>query len=454
MVRIVGSVEGAGNGGHSRARKWARVVSAICTGASLIVTAVVTAAATWAATAMVIGTTFVPDPTKPYYLHGSMEHYVDATTVCGVQTCAVQPVVTPEQFWPLSGWNHMTIDQSISLGASMVDDALLRELGSGSDPIVVFGDSQSSSILTLEKRSLSGLPDAQKDRIVLVLAANPNRPNGGLLERIAPVTIPVIGLTGTGATPTTSGINTTDIAFQYDGIADFPRYPLNILAILNVIAGADIHSSYMSGPRGYTEGELLDAINDPVNRQTYGDTTYITIPAKQLPLLDPLRQFGAATGQSAWTTPLADLAEPTLRVLVELGYDRSIPYGVPAKFGLFPDIDPAALAFDLSSAVQSGIDTALSDIGVNTPPAAPPATPVRSAQRSAVSAAAVRPPAAVPAIPASVAPRPIRKAEPATSEVNAATVSRPTRVTTVDRRQLRSNAGQQTARGSQSQAQG
>jgi hypothetical protein len=166
-------------------------------------------------------------------------------------------------------------------------------------------------------------------------------------------------------------------------------------------------------------------------------------------LLVPFRQLGEAVGLAAVTTPIADLIEPTLRVIVELGYDRS-SYGTPAKLGLFPDIDPAALAFDLSSAVQSGIDTALSDVGVNTPPA----TPVRSAQRTAVATTAVRVPAAVSAIPTSVAPHSIRSVKSTTSAVNAATVSRPTRVTTVDRQRVRSNAGQQAERGSRNQERG
>ena len=153
---------------------------------------------------------------------------------------------------------------------------------------MVFGDSQSSSILTHEKRDLAGLSATDKGRLTFELLANPNRPNGGLLQRFAPFTIPIIDLTGSGATPTNTGITTIDIAFQYDAIADFPRYPLNLLADLNMLAGANIHSSYMTGLNSYTEAELIQAVNDPANRQTYQDTTYITIPAKHLPLVVPL----------------------------------------------------------------------------------------------------------------------------------------------------------------------
>ncbi|SBS71899.1 putative PE-PPE domain protein [uncultured Mycobacterium sp.] len=408
-----------------RARRKSPIVFAVVVAAALGLTGVLTVPATQAATAVIMGTTFIPDSATPKYINGAMEYFIKPTTLCGVQPCTVESVMTPEQFWPLSGWRDMTINQSISQGLSVVNDVLLHQLANGSDPIVAFGDSQSSTILTLEKHRLAGLSDEQKDRLNFVLVANPNRPNGGLLERIAPFTIPFIDLTASGATPTNSGIKTIDIACQYDGIADFPQYPLDIFADLNLIAGAAIHSSYITGPIDYTEEQLLEASKSRGNQQTYGDTIYITIPAKQLPLVVPLRKFGEWSGLTMVTTPLADLVEPTLRVLVELGYDRSIPFGEPAKLGLLPAIDPSTLAFDLSSAVQSGVHAALGDLGFNTPPAAP------------------RVRAVAPTMPTPASRRPIRKAKPTTSAVNAPTVSRPTRATAADRQQAPSNSTRQ-----------
>jgi hypothetical protein len=397
---------------RTRTRKKAPAVFAALVAGALGLTGVLTVPTTRAATAILIGTTFAPDSSTPMYVHGAMEFFVKPTTVCGVQACTVMPVSTPEQFWPATGWRDMTIDQSISQGLSIVNDALLHELTNGSDPIVAFGASQSSSILTLEKRRLAGLPAVQKGQLTFVLVANPNRPNGGLLERIAPFTIPIINLTASGATPTTSGIKTIDIVCQYDGIADFPRYPLDILADLNLLAGAAIHSSYITGPIDYSEQQLLAATDDPSNQQVYGDTMYITIPAKHLPLVVPLRGFGDATGLSWLTTPLADLIEPTLRVLVELGYDRSIPYGEPATFGLFPKVDPSTLAFDLLSAVQSGVHSALADVGFSTPAAAPPVAVTKVAQGKRVASA-------VPGGPTQASARANRNLRPTDSTMNA-----------------------------------
>lgn len=108
--------------------------------------------------------------------------------------------------------------------------------------------------------------------------------------------------------------------------------------------------------------QLQQLINDPVNRQTYGDTTYITIPANNLPLLQPLIDVGAATGLSAITTPIVDLLQPALRELVELGHDRTKPYGRPTTAGLFPAIEPTKLVADLAAAVGEGVHAALSHV--------------------------------------------------------------------------------------------
>jgi PE-PPE domain len=115
-------------------------------------------------------------------------------------------------------------------------------------------------------------------------------------------------------------------------------------------------------------------MNDPSNRQTYGDTTYITIPAMNLPLLQPLLDIGIDTGTSWLTKPIVDLIQPTLRVLIELGYNRSIPYGQPTPAGLFPAIDLVALAANLAAAVGQGIRDALTDLDATNTSALAPST--------------------------------------------------------------------------------
>jgi hypothetical protein len=134
-----------------------------------------------------------------------------------------------------------------------------------------------------------------------------------------------------------------------------------------------------TGPDGYSQEEFDELLNDPANRQQHGDTTYITIPTRQLPILQPLRDFGAFTGTTSVTKPIADLIEPALRVLIETGYDRTASYGQPVMAGLIPALNPVKLAADLAAAAGQGAAQALHDLGLA--PQAPATSATTSTDR-------------------------------------------------------------------------
>lgn len=175
--------------------------------------------------------------------------------------------------------------------------------------------------------------------------------------------------------------------------------------MLNALLGFEyVHGTYPdptaaspnSTPGGFTQAEWQTIQNDPeayalahpdiVNVQTYGDTRYVTVTPKVLPLVSPLHSIGL--------TPLADLIEPALRVTIEeTGYDRSIPYGQPTPFRLIPIFNPITLAADVGAAIPQGVTKALTGLGL-VPPVAPPpppplATPPGYAARSSATAAPV-----------------------------------------------------------------
>ena len=88
-----------------------------------------------------------------------------------------------------------------------------------------------------------------------------------------------------------------------------------------------------------------------------GLTDYYLILTRNLPQLDPLRQLPLVGN------PLADLLQPALRVLVDLGYGDGYA-NVPTPIGLFPDVNPITVAGELLTGVQQGVVAALVDIGV------------------------------------------------------------------------------------------
>lgn len=377
----------------------------------------VTATVTLTATALIVPGTATPNPaTVPNYMENAVDYYIAPTTESCALECVPEPVPYIAQFWPFpwEGWGGLTgakFDVSVESGVAQLTSDLVGPYNPGADnPIVIFGYSQGATVATHEKSQLSKLSVDDQGAIDFVLIGSPNRPNGGLFERLAMFgTVPILDATFGVPTPTDTAMSTVDIAFQYDGVADFPLYPINLLADLNAIAGFwYTHGSYLSPvggdvdelPNGLTPAELAAAIADPANQQiTVGsDTTYVLVPTPNLPLLQPLRDFGKATGTEFLTTPLIDLIQPALRVLIEAGYDRTLPYATPAPFRLIPRVNPLTLAVDLVNAVGEGIRAAVNDI---TAAGAPTAAGVRPR-------ATARPMAVTPAGASAASPRSVR----------------------------------------------
>ncbi|MGH3959004.1 PE-PPE domain-containing protein [Mycobacterium sp.] len=87
------------------------------------------------------------------------------------------------------------------------------------------------------------------------------------------------------------------------------------------------------------------------------------IPVNNLPLLDPLRAVPVVG------TPLADLVQPDLKPIVNLGYGdpnfgwSTAPANVPTQFGLFPSLsDFEKLPPLLVSGTQDGITKFIGDL--------------------------------------------------------------------------------------------
>jgi PE-PPE domain len=86
------------------------------------------------------------------------------------------------------------------------------------------------------------------------------------------------------------------------------------------------------------------------------------IPTQHLPLLQPLRSIPLVG------TPFADLLEPDLRVIVNLGYGdpnfgySTSPADLPTPFGLFPSIPASTIVNALSAGTQQGINAFNADL--------------------------------------------------------------------------------------------
>ena len=248
-----------------------------------------------------------------------------------------EKVPYPGGFWPISKgyFNDPTYDASVAQGLVSLTNLVADQTG-----VIIYGYSQGAVVATEYMRGTGAVGNTY------VFVSNPNRPNGGILQRFNGVSVPIVDITFNGATPTTGDI-TYDIARQYDGWADFPKYPLNLLATANALLGI----VYLHGK--YDQDIDPSVLNDPskTDKTVYNNTTYYLIHTDRLPLLMPF--------DGILPDAFLDALDAPLRGLVELGYDRT-NYGKPTTAGLFPQVDPVDGVTDLMqhATAQSVTDTA------------------------------------------------------------------------------------------------
>jgi PE-PPE domain len=203
----------------------------------------------------------------------------------------------------------------------------------------------------MQQLASAGVP---ADDLHFVLVGDPSTPDGGIysefgLTDIAP------GLNDL----TPDNLYPTDVyTLEYDPVADWPRYSLDVWSDLNAADGLLFeHLAYL----GVTPQQIADAI--PL--ETTGDslTSYYMIPSETLPILDPLL-LTPIIGQ-----PLYDLLEPDTSILVNLGYG-SITEGwnqgpadtvTTVNWGL-PDMDWNQVFSALDTGAQQGWEAFTADL--------------------------------------------------------------------------------------------
>ncbi|HEU4362511.1 MAG TPA: PE-PPE domain-containing protein, partial [Mycobacterium sp.] len=233
--------------------------------------------------------------------------------------------------------------------------------------VVAVGYSQSAIIDSLEMRNLLALPPDQQptaEQLAFVLLGNVSNPDGGLLSRfdlpgMQPLTLPSVGITFSGPTPADTPWDTAIYTREYDGFADFPKYPMNFLSDLNAFLGIlFVHGHYPE----LTPEQMATAIELPVSADYTGHTQYFMIPTETLPLVQLIQSI-PLIGK-----PLGDLLGPDLQILVNLGYgsiDQGWdpgPANVATPFGLFPNVNLGEVFTALGNGAESGFNAFVNDL--------------------------------------------------------------------------------------------
>jgi hypothetical protein len=287
-----------------------------------------------------------------------------------------QALFTPEGYYPLI-LKSLPLTPSIAQGLQILDASIKSTLANNpTGSIAVLGYSQSADISSLEMLNLANPllnptpPTA--NQLGFTLLGDQMNPNGGFFARFPgfggqPLTFPALGLTLYGATPSNTIYPTNIFTLEYDGWADFPQYPLNVVSDLNAFLGiAFVHGTYPSlNPSALPTGYNL--VDLPTSPGYNGVTNYYMITTPNgLPLLEPLRLIPGIGN------PLADLLQPDLTTIVNLGYGNpnfgysTGPADVQTYFGLFPHYSQALIAQDLIHGAQQGSVAFVSDIHTET----------------------------------------------------------------------------------------
>ena len=322
-------------------------------------------------------------PSVGLFMGGSGNPIPNATYVNGVlnwvnQNFAVTmsnalPLFTPEGLYPVTGIKNLPANTSVSQGITILQSAINQQLfptsGTGAPSVAVLGYSQSSVISSLVMQNiLSGNYPFQvpsTSQLGFTLLGDPMNPNGGVLERFVGLTLPSLGFDFYGATPPNTPYNTAIYTLEYDGFADFPQYPIDVLSDLNAVLGIQyVHGTYASiNPNALPQGDtMIELPGSATLPGGTGATNYYMITQPNLPLLDPVRAIPIIGN------PIADLVQPDLKVLVDLGYGSTSqgwstgPANVPTPFGVIPPVSPIDVAGALATGTQQGLGAFAGDI--------------------------------------------------------------------------------------------
>jgi hypothetical protein len=355
--------------GNAYAATEAANASAISRVAPTLTSAVVQPPLQGTTIGLIMGGSGLPIP-PPSYITATL-NYINHNF--NVLPSNANPLFTPEGYYPLI-LKSLPLNTSISQGLQILDSAIKSTLANNpTGSVAVLGYSQSAVISSLEMENLANPtlnptpPTA--NQLGFTLLGDLMNPNGGIMARFPgfpngqPLQTPSLGFTFYGATPSNTIYPTNIFTLEYDGYADFPQYPINLISDLNAFAGvAFVHGTYPDlNPSALPPGYAIQQL--PTSPGYTGVTNYYMITTPNgLPLLDPVRAIPVIGN------PIADLLQPDLTTIVNLGYGNPNfgfsqgPADVTTQFGLFPHVSQAVIAQDLIAGAHQGTTAFMGDI--------------------------------------------------------------------------------------------
>jgi hypothetical protein len=296
-------------------------------------------------TALIMGDAFLSSPDSTYITQ-VMDTYIDPTTPFFKGQTVFPGATAVSQYTPETDYG-----QGLTQGVADLNQGITQYLGSGND-VVVFGYSESGAVATQEMINLAaeGASAPNASDLSFVLLEDLNNPDGGFFTRFPDMGLP--------ATPGDTAYTTDIYSIEYSAASDFPQYYGNLMSDINAEDGyLELHPYLLADyPSTYMASELSGALKD-ANVSTAGlATSYYLIPTQDLPML---------TGIQSLDPSYADMIQPDMRVLVDLGYDWTGNADVATAATLSnPAIDTTAVDAYLAAGADQGMIASLVDLGI------------------------------------------------------------------------------------------
>lgn len=249
----------------------------------------------------------------------------------------------PSMFLPPdTAKDNMSIGEAATVATNNLSRALRSDAGRSSDqPGAVVGLSQGTLGLDGEMVRLANDPNAPApDKLTFTEIGNPIGQHGfgqSFLRGIFKPGDYIPFIDYTVPPKVDSQYDQNKIVATYDGLADFPDRPGNVISGLNALAA----SAIVHTPAAFTGPQDVPPqnIRTTVNSKGATETTYL-IPVNHLPMTLPLRYIGLSPG-------FVDSIDSVLQPIVDAGYSRyDNPAARPVSVDPVHGMDPIAVLDD------------------------------------------------------------------------------------------------------------
>lgn len=238
--------------------------------------------------------------------------------------------------WPIVGSAHLgpSVADGVANTLAMQNTALAAGI-----PVTIMGTSQGSLVID-QVIAADVAAGVSPGAVSFVVIEDPDR-GSGILTFFRGITVPLLDYKPIKLTE--SPYNTTVVTVEYDGVADAPTNPWNLLADVNAFLGQYQHQSSV-----FTDlSTVPDAYITKTTNSLGGVTTTYLVPTPEVPIVWALRKIGVPD-------PILSVVNKILKPIIDSAYAGRLKLDADADADA--DVD-AAKAVTTAAVPAAAADT-------------------------------------------------------------------------------------------------